>query len=241
VAAENIPMSAIPYCGPPPPPDGLWAAWNLDPVVIASLAALAWQLRGHGRQVHLGIAALAVAYVSPLCGLSAGLFSARTAHHLLIVFAAAPLLAGALHGRTVPVLPALLAHLGIFWLWHLPAAYEVALSSDLAYWAGQIALLGSAMLLWRALARADLDPATAFFVIAAMIAQMGMLGALLTLAPVALYPPHFLTTIPFGLGVLEDQQLAGLLMWIGSLPLTLIAAWPALVHLRKRAQRAMAV
>ena len=30
-----------PYCGPAPAPGGIWAAWNLDPVLIAALAAVA--------------------------------------------------------------------------------------------------------------------------------------------------------------------------------------------------------
>jgi len=231
-------MGAIPYCGPAPPPDGILAAWNLDAPLLAGLALLAFVLRRQGTAAKVGLALLALAYVSPLCALSAGLFSARTVHHLVIVFGAAPLLAGALRMERldrVPPVPALLVHLAVFWLWHLPAAYALALSSDLAYWAGQFALLGSAALLWRALARADNRPTTTFFVIAAMVMQMGMLGAVLTFAPRALYAPHFLTTAPYGIGVLADQQLAGLLMWAGSLPLTILAAWPPLARIARSA------
>lgn len=227
---------AIPYCGPAPAPEGILAAWNLDPFLIAALSLAALMLRREPARVRIGLGVLALAYVSPLCALSTGLFAARTVHHLVIVFAAAPLLAEALRTRArVPLIPTLLAHLAIFWLWHWPPAYEAALSSDLAYWAGQIALVGSAVLLWRALAQAEEDPASAFFAIAGMVMQMGMLGALLTFAPRALYAPHYLTTVPYGLGVLEDQQVAGLLMWVGSLPLTVLAAWPPLARLAQRA------
>src|ERR687885_481128 len=31
----------IPYCGTPPVPDALWRSWNLDPVLIAALLAIA--------------------------------------------------------------------------------------------------------------------------------------------------------------------------------------------------------
>ena len=233
-------MSAVPYCGPAPPPDGLLAAWNLDPVLLAALALAAWAVRREGRGVKAGLAVLALAYVSPLCALSAGLFSARAVHHLVIVFAAAPLLAGVLRGARVPLVPALLAHVAVFWLWHLPAAYDIALSSGLAYWAGQIALLGSALALWRALGEPDTPLPAAFFAIAAMVMQMGMLGAVLTFAPTALYAPHYLTTAQYGLGVLADQQLAGLAMWVGSLPLTLAAAAPALLRLVRPAREAIA-
>jgi putative membrane protein len=234
-------LGAIPYCGPATAPEGILAAWNLDPAVLASLALLGWVLRRESAGVRLGLALLAVAYVSPLCALSAGLFSARTVHHLVIVFGAAPLLAGALRTVRVPLVPAFLCHLAVFWLWHLPAAYAFALSSDAAYWAGQIALLGSAVLLWRALGEGEPSPTTVFFVIAAMVMQMGMLGAVLTFAPAALYASHYLTTQAYGIGVLGDQQIAGLLMWVGSLPLTIAAAWPPLARLARQARGRLAV
>ncbi len=233
-------MSAVPYCGPAPPPEGLLAAWNLDPVLLAALALAAFVLRRKGAAAQAGLAVLALAYVSPLCALSAGLFSARAVHHLVIVFAAAPLLAGVLRGIRIPLVPALIAHVAVFWLWHLPAAYDIALSSDFAYWTGQIALLGSAVALWRAIGEDDTPLPAAFFAIAAMVMQMGMLGAVLTFAPSALYAPHYLTTAQYGLGVLADQQLAGLAMWVGSLPLTLAAAAPALLRLSRQARQAVA-
>ncbi|WP_073975390.1 cytochrome c oxidase assembly protein [Erythrobacter donghaensis] len=231
---------AIPYCGPAPQPEAIAAAWNLDPMVLAALALSGWALRRQGTGVRIGLGLLALAYVSPLCGLSAGLFSARTVHHLVIVFGAAPLLAGALKIERVPLVPAFLCHLGAFWLWHLPVAYDLALSHDAAYWAGQIALLASAVLLWRALGQDDQAPTTVFFVIAAMVMQMGMLGAVLTFAPGALYVPHYLTTARYGIGVLADQQMAGLLMWVGSLPLTVAAAWPPLARLAQQARGRLA-
>jgi putative membrane protein len=46
------------------------------------------------------------------------------------------------------------------------------------------------------------------------IVQMGMLGALLTFAGEPLFEHHFTTTLAFGLSPLEDQQLAGLIMWV---------------------------
>ena len=63
--------------------------------------------------------------------------------------------------------------------------------------------------------------------------QMGLLGALLVFAPNPLYVPHLGTTMGFGLLPLEDQQLAGLIMWVPSaLPylvggVVLVAAWLA--------------
>jgi putative membrane protein len=175
-----------------------------------------------------------VAYVSPLCGLSAGLFSARSVHHLLVVFGAAPLLSELLRAQRIPLTAAFALHVGVFWGWHLPVAYQWALSSDLAYWLGQAALLGSSVLLWNALFRRDASGPQVFFILIAMVMQMGLLGAIITFAPQALYAPHFLTTQQYGLSPLEDQQLAGLVMWVGSLPLTALAGWAVLTRLFSR-------
>jgi putative membrane protein len=233
-------MIPVPYCGPSPHPGAIHTAWNLDPFVIAALLGAAWLLRRQPMSVQAGLALLGVAFVSPLCAMTAGLFSARSAHHLLIVFGAAPLLAPLLAplrlGR-VGLLPAFALSVAVFWLWHVPAAYAWALSSDSAYWLGQAALLGSAMLLWHALARSSHAAPVAFLVLIGTIMQMGLLGAILTFAPKAFYAPHFLTTQQYGLSPLEDQQLAGLLMWIGSLPLSVVAGWAVLARLFARMQR----
>jgi putative membrane protein len=42
---------------------------------------------------------------------------------------------------------------------------------------------------------------------------MSLLGALLTFAPHPLFAPHALTTEPWGLTPLADQQLGGAIMW----------------------------
>jgi putative membrane protein len=47
---------------------------------------------------------------------------------------------------------------------------------------------------------------------------------LILFTPTALYAPHYLTTAAWGLTVLEDQQLAGLIMWVPSAGLYLGAA-----------------
>jgi putative membrane protein len=41
-----------------------------------------------------------------------------------------------------------------------------------------------------------------------------LLGALLTLSPTAWYATYVTTAGPDGLSALEDQQLAGLIMWV---------------------------
>ena len=64
-----------------------------------------------------------------------------------------------------------------------------------------------------------------------MGAQSSALGALLTFAGTPWYPAYAPTTAAWGLSPLEDQQLAGLIMWMpaGTLylavVLTLLAVW----------------
>jgi putative membrane protein len=51
----------------------------------------------------------------------------------------------------------------------------------------------------------------------------GALGALLTLAPTPWYPSYAAASGALGLDPVEDQQLGGLLMWVGSGMFFLIA------------------
>ncbi len=227
--------SAIPYCGPAAAPSGFWAAWNPDPPLLLALAALAGLIAlrhflrpdDTGRTLSLngGWVVLFLLFVSPLCAMSAALFSARVANHIMLVALAAPLLAWGLarartFERSAPFLMgAAGAHVLVFWVWHAPAPYAFAMSDDGGYWLMQLSLLGTAVWFWRALmARRD-QPVTRMTVLTGFVAQMGLLGALIAFAPEALYDPHMLTTTTWGLTRLEDQQLAGLLMWVpGMLP-----------------------
>lgn len=203
------------YCGTPPLPQEWLLRWNFDPLLLLALAACAaLALRSARPQLALaGVVALALAFVSPLCALSVALFSARAAHHILLVAVASPLFALAWPARRATALvPTLIAATATLWAWHLPALYDRALADTGIYWLMQLSLLATAFLSWRALFAAPPVPAT-LTAIAAM-AQMGMLGALLTFAPRALYAAHATTTQPWGLLPLVDQQLAGLIMWV---------------------------
>lgn len=214
------------YCGPPPPPQAIWTSWNADPPLLAALLALAVLLR-HDRAGHAGVAVLALAFVSPLCALSSALFSARVLHHVLIVAVAAPLLARAWPqrrpgGLALPFAAATLA----LWLWHLPAAYDLALANKAAYWAMQASLLAPAVWFWRAVLAPHRTPVEAIGALVAGFAQMGMLGALLTFAPAPLYAAHAVTPLAWGLAPLADQQLGGLLMWVpAGLPYAVAGLW----------------
>ena len=215
------------YCGAAPTPVELAARWNGDPllalVLLAGGAALFMQTRR--RMLAAGaMAALVLAFLSPLCAASVALFSARSVHHLLLTGVAAPLLAAALPLRRSlsPGLALAIATLA-FWGWHVPAFYDAALAEKPLYWAMQASLLGTAWAFWSAVHAAALP--SALVAVTGGAAQMGLLGALLTFAPRPLYTSHLATTVPFGIGPLADQQLAGLLMWTaGMIPYATIAA-----------------
>jgi putative membrane protein len=214
------------YCGSPPLPQDWMLRWNLDPVLWLGLAiGAAIALRApHPRAALGGIGVLAAAFVSPLCALSVALFSARAVHHILIVAIAAPLIAAAFPARRSSALgTALLASVVTLWLWHVPSLYDRALADTAIYWLMQFSLIAAATWFWRELFAAPPMPA----ILAAILgmAQMGMLGALLTFAPDALYTTHARTTLAWGLGPLADQQLAGLIMWVpGIIPYAVITA-----------------
>lgn len=226
------PPQWLPYCGAAPVPGALMERWNLDPWLLLAMLAvpllLRAPLRQAGRPRRAFIAAWVVAavlFVSPFCALTSALFAARTVHHLLLVAVLAPLVVLALP-RPLPAPGGLTVwtalHALVLWAWHAPGLYAAALSGDALYWAMQASLLASAVLLWSRLLAAE--PLAAVAALLATMVQMGLLGALLTFSRAPLYAPHFGSAGAWGLTPLEDQQLAGLIMWAPGAGLYLLAA-----------------
>jgi putative membrane protein len=235
-----VPDPMIAYCGPAPIPNDIWTRWNFDPLLMATLAAMALMVgRGRSADARAGwwaIALMAVVFVSPFCALSSALFSARVLHHVILIAAVAPLLALAFPLRRwgSPPLAALVATQAvILWLWHTPGLYDWGLASVPAYWLMQVSLLGSAWLLWRAILAPAMPYGPALLALVTTVGQMGLLGALIVFAPVPLYLVHLASTAAWGLTPLADQQLAGLLMWVpASLPYVGVGLWLAWTSLR---------
>lgn len=223
--------SWTPYCGAAPAPAEWAMRWNLDPLLLAALALAAFAFIRFGpaeRRARIcfwsawGLTVLL--FVSPLCALSSALFSVRVVHHALLATVIAPLLA-----RAMPELPLsggplrwTAAHVLTLWFWHAPPAYDWALSSDGIFWAMQLSILATATGFWAAVRRAPAPAALAVLLFS--MAAMGLLGALITFAPVPLYAPHLLSAALWGWQPLEDQQLAGLVMWVPASLLYLAAA-----------------
>jgi cytochrome c oxidase assembly factor CtaG len=114
-------------------------------------------------------------------------------------------------------LPATLLHGLAIWIWHVPPAYQAALASEWLHWLQHLSFLGTAMLFWRAMLRRPLaghHAGSAFFCLFATALHTSLLGVLLVFAREPVYPAQSAASGQWGLTPLEDQQLAGLVMWI---------------------------
>jgi putative membrane protein len=115
-----------------------------------------------------------------------------------------------------------------FVAWHLPAAYDVTLTSQPVHLLEHATLFGTAMLFWTRVIdsppwRSPLgDVARAIYVGSALVVGW-MLAIVLALAKSPLYAPYAdLPRRPGGISALADQHLAAGIMWVpGSIPFTI--------------------
>lgn len=117
-------------------------------------------------------------------------------------------------------LPAWLAGTCALWLWHMPVPYAWALEHPVVHVVEHASFLLTAMAFWAVTLDRSRHMAArggmAFLFVATFAMQSGMLGALLTFSGQPLYESHLHTAPLWGLTPLQDQQLAGLIMWIPS-------------------------
>jgi len=231
---NSTPSTWLPYCGAGPTPSEWLFRWNFDPLLLAALTLaaglFAWRRRadrGGNSAAQAGVIVLMLLlFVSPFCALGSALFIARVVHHVILATALATCIvfATGLQRRSIPGSLALWTALQVlvFWGWHAPPVYAAALSSDGLFWLMQLTITGSAALWWAKLRQAPAGGAVVALL--ATMVLMGVLGALITFAGRALYAPHWFTTQPWGLSPLEDQQIAGILMWAPASAIYLVAA-----------------
>lgn len=111
------------------------------------------------------------------------------------------------------------------WVWHLPALYDYALAHEAVHVLQHLCFFGTAALFWWGIAHGRhgrLGYGAAVVYVFATAVHGGLLGALLTVSPRVWYVPYGAHHAA-GLTPLEDQQLAGLLMWVPA-SLTFVAA-----------------
>lgn len=109
-------------------------------------------------------------------------------------------------------LRAVVLHSAALWLWHAPFLFDAALRDEGVHTLEHISFFATALMFWSAMMRRDTAPAFAAFLILVVFVQCGMLGAIVTLAPDQLYA-YGDRPMLWGLSGVEDQQIAGLLMW----------------------------
>jgi putative membrane protein len=103
------------------------------------------------------------------------------------------------------------------WMWHIPAFYGLALTQPLAHRLQHICFLLSASLFWWSLLSRPARThgyGTAIFCLFVTAMQSGVLGTLLTVSRRLWFPAQGALASEWGMTTLEDQQLAGLVMWV---------------------------
>jgi cytochrome c oxidase assembly factor CtaG len=190
-----------------------------------------------------------IATASPLDGFADSLLTVHMVEHLLLMSAipmlllyslpVVPLLRGLPSPVTRPILGPLLrlrplrglAHWlvtpAIAWLamnlgyllWHVPAAYDLALENETVHKLEHLTFLLTSLLFWwvimrpwPAARRASNWGALLYLALADIV--MTMLSGFLTFCDRPVYPYYVAHPNPFGLPVLEDQVLGAVIMWV---------------------------
>lgn len=109
-------------------------------------------------------------------------------------------------------------HVAATWLWHLPSLYQATLQSDFIHSLQHSSFLGTALLYWWSILHPSRKKAMSYGIaiisLFGMAVQSSVLGALLTFSESVWYPAYDLSVAAWGLTALQDQQLAGVVMWV---------------------------
>jgi putative membrane protein len=187
---------------------------------------------------------LFLALLSPLDAISEQLSAAHMVQHMLLMVVAAPLfvvgaptlvLAWGLSEKRycLPTAFRLVQarllwqplfvwglYAAVLWGWHHPMLYQAALRDPLVHDAQHLSFFGAACLFWRVVLdplgrRRTTPPAVVPYLFATAL-HASALGVFLALSPRPWYGDYASQTAAWGFAPLEDQQLAGLIMWMPS-------------------------
>jgi putative membrane protein len=116
-------------------------------------------------------------------------------------------------------LSASLIQAAMLWLWHAPAFFDAALRSELWHAVQHLSLVGSALLFWWSINTAsslERKHGIAGFWLFFTSVHSALLGALMAFAESPWYAEyvHMGMSGTAGLSPLEDQQIAGMIMWV---------------------------
>jgi putative membrane protein len=214
---------------------GIMALWQRT--------SIARPLRGGQAMAFLwGWASLAGALVSPLHWLGERLFCFHMIEHEILMAVSAPLLViarpigtllwsvprrsrvtiGRFLKRPAVSRPwevlsaggiATLIHGIAIWAWHAPMLFDAAVTNVALHRLQHLSFLLTAILFWWSVLRRSNSGLAAWHLFVTML-HTSVLGALMALAPRLLYKAQTATAAEWGLTPLEDQQLAGIIMWV---------------------------
>jgi putative membrane protein len=232
-----------------------WSSWSGDGVLRGGLLLLAGSyLLGVGplrRRFKLGppvswgrislylsgVLCLLVALEGPIHELSDYyLFGAHMVQHMLLVYAAPPLLLLGMPGWLLrPILrlpgvfklaravtrpmPALIAFNAVFALYHVPAYYNAVLENHPLHIAAHLLFIVLAVITWWPILSPMPDlpplayPVRMLYVFGETFSGF-LVGAFVTNAPTVLYPFYAEAPRTWGLSPMDDQKIGGLIMWI---------------------------
>lgn len=188
-----------------------------------------------------GLLIVFTALLSPLDALGEELSAAHMVQHMLLISAAAPLcvLGAPAFVLSWSVPPELrrwwqalplnarwtwhaglvwLLHAAVIWLWHLPPLYHAALRDPLVHDFQHLSFFAAGFLFWRLMldpvSRRVLSPLSAVMFLFSTSVHAMALGVFMTFSRSPWYADYAGRTIAWGFSPLEDQQLAGLIMWV---------------------------
>tara|TARA_R110002072_G_scaffold303089_1_gene493113 strand:- start:7958 stop:9328 length:1371 start_codon:yes stop_codon:yes gene_type:complete len=106
----------------------------------------------------------------------------------------------------------------VLWIWHLPSLFQATLVSDLIHGVQHSCFFAVSLLFWYTVVdfarnRRRTHGAAILLIFMTMMQAMA-LGVMVASADSLLYPIYGERTEPWGLDPVEDQQLAGLVMWM---------------------------
>jgi putative membrane protein len=208
-----------------------WRQVRLGPSPRRAAEAPVWRLCSFMASIAIALIAL----ISPVDALADQLFFAHMIQHMLLLDLV-PILAilgltkvilrpvtRAVHDlerRAGPLAHpafAVILYVGVIWAWHIPAAYDLAVSHPTVHVFEHISFVLAGSLYWWHLlspirARLRLDGLGPVVYMAATKLFVGALGMGLAFAPSALYPYYVHHARVWGISAIDDQSIAGLIM-----------------------------